>query len=329
MGRVVISVDAELGGNAQPTDADRRCRERAWNRLVELFERYQVPATWAIVGRLFGTDASTEYPLRCDDAGTDAPALPAIKESLTAPDLVDRVLDSPVDHDVGSHSFGHPRFTGISRDVARADVAAAARVMSDQGIRPSSFVYPFNAVEHRDILAEFGFTCYRGRPPAPGSAGKTAGKRAVSLLLPDTIKRTAISVRADVTEIVDFTLGPSPPLVEPAIDEHGLVAVPASLPSLYRLPVRARETIRTAAYCPILRTARQGVDAAAEQDGLLHLWFHPGDFRTERDFQSFASLLEYVDACRKRGDVTVETMHSVAARTLAQHEHAGQAESSS
>ena len=131
MGSVVISLDAELGWGfhdmAEPPSARVEASRSGWRSLVGLFERHDIPATWAVVGHLFEES--------CDGRHDDHPAAPEWFDAertrwADRPDLrfggdvLDALLESDVDHDVGSHTFSHVLATGdrVTRDVFAADV---------------------------------------------------------------------------------------------------------------------------------------------------------------------------------------------------------------
>jgi len=328
MASVVVSVDAELSNHRPPTERAKRRARYGWRRLLALFETHDVPATWAVVGRLCTETDTLSDPAPAewfedgvaDSFDRDTAAVVAerrtLNRALTAPWLVDALAESPVAHDIGSHSYSHPRFTNVSRELAVADIDAATAALDRWNPDPESFVYPFNAVAHRDVLADAGFTCYRG------TAGPDAGQEpSVDRhplhpleLVPERPKELAGWAFDRVSEAVTWTVGSSgPALVEPELDDSGLVAVPSSLPSLYRMPVPVRSAIRDAGRYPLARVANRGIDRAVERDGTVHVWFHPADFYTERDFRSLERVLEHVDRRREDG-LRVETMAAVAAR---------------
>ena len=331
MASVVVSVDAELSNHRPPTERSKRRARYGWRRLLALFETYDVPATWAVVGRLCTTE-DTLASLAVDEWFTDGAAESfdrdtgaisderrALNRDLTAPWLVDALATSPTDHDIGSHSYSHPRFTNVSRELAVADVEAATAALDRWNPDPDSFVYPFNAVAHRDVLAEAGFTCYRGTagPDAGQEPSADRHPRHPLELAPERPKELAGWAFDRLSEAVTWTVGSSgPALVEPERDDSGLVAVPSSLPSLYRMPVAVRSAIRDAGRYPLARVAKRGIDRAVERDGTFHVWFHPADFHTERDFRSLERVLEHVDRRREDG-LRVETMADVAARVPA------------
>jgi peptidoglycan/xylan/chitin deacetylase (PgdA/CDA1 family) len=302
-----------------------------WLRLVEMFERYDVSTTWAIVGRLFTEGSVMDAPpaedwlresaVESTERGltTDVVELPRLNQTLSGRPLVEAVLESDTDHDVGSHSYSHPRVTELTKEAARADFEAAVTAMADWGVDPVSFVYPANAVAHRDVLKQAGFACYRGEArPGSDSGGGFSDESAIRPLLdcvPETWKHRAVQVKDRGSEAIRYTFGDEPPaLVEPAYDENGLVAIPQSMPSLYRMPRRLRCAIRATDRYPLARVARMGIDRAIEEDGIFHLWFHPHDFYSDADFESLSRVLEHLANRRDDGLVRVETMADVAAR---------------
>ena len=325
MASVVISVDAELAANSLPDKQQKHRARRNWLRLVDCFERHEIPATWAIVGRLCSDGTTLDAPpenrwFRSFADSDRSKAMADIQQTnrlLSGRSLVEAVIDSQPDHDVGSHSYSHLRYTDMTRELAAADLAAARAAMADMGIVPNSFVYPFNSVAHRSELAAHGFTCYRGTPATDNEtvSSPTTWQDVVLDTVPERPKQWVGWAYDRLSEAMAYSVGTTPPpVVQPAVDSHGLVAVPASMPSLYRMPVRLRAALRATGRYPLARIAKMGIDAAQDGDGLFHLWFHPLDFHTEADFESLNLVLTHLDAMRQAGAVQIETMAEVAAR---------------
>lgn len=295
MGSVVISLDAELGWGVHhehPLPASRiRNARSAWKALLRLFDEYEIPATWAVVGHLFLED--------CDAGHTDHPA--GSECCLEAPDgiprgdtwfangLIEEIVDADVDHELASHGFSHVHFAHerMNPSMAESECAAAAETLAPHSSEPRSFVFPVNEVGFRDRLSEHGFACYRGpAPDRPGPAEK----------LWDGLRgRNA------------------PPIVEPTVDEHGMVNVPASL-YLFSFEGVVRKIVEGVRDDPIVTAVRLGIDALQETDGVLHLWLHPHNVLGEHDRRRMERVLAVIDTARRRSDVTVETMASVARR---------------
>ncbi|WP_436927190.1 polysaccharide deacetylase family protein [Halosimplex amylolyticum] len=296
MGSVVVSVDAELGWGfvdfeSPPEDRVESARS-GWRTLCRLFEAYDVPATWAVVGHLFHES--------CDGRHPDHPAGPAWfaperdlwgdRPDLTCgPELIERVRKSGPDHEIGCHTYSHVLFgdDGTTSEVAAAELSRCRALADEWGIDLTSFVFPRNEVGHREQLAEHGFEAYRGSRPVPRRS------------LPEKLKTVAFGTGA-------------PPIVTPAVDDHGLVNVPASL-FLYSFEGIALRATKPVVGDPVVELVERGLDAAAEGDGVLHLWLHPNNLVGAPQVRRIEAVLRAIDA--RREEVPVETMAEVAART--------------
>ena len=187
--RFIISLDCEgkwgMADNLQPyhhellTDA---ALARAYERLVGLFGRYEVPATFAFVmaftlspeereqfrSELFG-DASDPW-LRAYQEG----AAGGKTEGWHVPDALNIVRDACV-HEIACHSFCHRPLgdDSISAEGVNAELNAANAVARLKGLLLETFVYPRNEVGHLDELRANGFVGYRERLRRPrGSVGR-------------------------------------------------------------------------------------------------------------------------------------------------------------
>ena len=192
-----LSLDFELAWGTLDRNSDsfyrpiyRREREQAIARLLDLFERYGICATWATVGAMF-------------ERGSD--------DLLHAPDLIEEILSCRVKQEIGSHTFDHPVMTKVSRDEARRQfersIAASARL----GVRPTSIIFPRNQIAHLDIAREYGFTCYRSPEPRwychEGERG--AAKR--------------------LGHLADVLTASTPASGVASLDGNGMVAIPGSM----------------------------------------------------------------------------------------------------
>lgn len=137
--------------------------------LLRLFEKYQVPATWAVVGHLFLDSNEQKEMIH--------PEIPQFKEGwldwnhyssirdtplYQGQDIVLKIQSSPVKHEIGLHSFFHIPFS-CSREVAKAEVEAGVIAAQKLGITLRSFVFPENKIGHVDVLKDNGFQIFRGK----------------------------------------------------------------------------------------------------------------------------------------------------------------------
>lgn len=301
MSQIVFSLDTELvwGFHDQdelPTDRINAGRP-SWTSLLELFDTHQLPVTWAIVGHLFLDSCDgvhTDHPASSNwfarDPGTSVEEDP----SWYAPDLIRAIHESNTEHEIASHSFSHVEFGKPSTDeaMARFELEEAISAAKPFDVDLESFVFPRNNIGHRDLLAEYGFTCYRGLQP--------------DRWFDDRRFRT-------IGKGLTFALGTSPPpIVTPSLDEHDLVNIPASL-HLFEfegLPGRLVETVTTH---PIIKQVRLGLEALRDhEDGVFHLWLHPNSLVTDRDRARIEEIVSMVAKYRDSYGFDVETMNSIA-----------------
>jgi len=295
MGSVVISIDAELGWGFHdrrelPVERIRTAR-RNWRRLSSLFDEYEIPVTWAIVGHLFCEKCErthTDHPAGtrcCSSAAGDVPA----EKVWFGDGVVEAVRDADVAHEIAGHGFTHVHFEHgrMYREFAASEVRSCLAAASERGLTLDSFVFPVNRVGYRDLLADHGITCYRGETPS---------RRNRRQKLLDVVRNRG-----------------RPPTVVPEVDEYGLVNVPASM-NLFGFEGWARSLVQPIRGDPITNRIQRGIDALAERDGVLHLWFHPHDLTHRRDFERFRSVLDAIARGRDHASIRVETMGDVAAR---------------
>lgn len=297
MGSVVFSVDAELGwgfSDQRDPPASRMAAGRTgWRSLLDVFATHDVAATWAIVGHLFLDErdqGQADHPAVQARVDADRPGWRAGPDLRFGSDLVASVAESPVGHELACHTFSHVLFGETTRDVAWTELTAAVQAAADADVELDSFVFPRNDVGHRDLLATFGFRCYRGVGSAPnGRLGRTVGK-----LLATAGLRS-----------VD--------LVTPVVDEHGLVDIPPSL-YLFGFEGWPRRAVTALWDDPIVLLAKRGIDRASREDGIFHMWLHPNNLRTERDVERVERIVAYTAARRAETELRIETMGDVAAR---------------
>lgn len=213
------------------------------SQLLTLLEKYELSATWDIVGRLF---LSKE---RLND-GFEGLNDPDINSSLLyAPDIVRNILNCPVKQEIGSHTFGHMVASEVSKERFERDLEDWKKAASPYGIKPVALVFPRNRAKHFDIVKKVGFRCYRGLDPT------------LSNRFPSPISRLVRGVES-------FLVLP-PPVVWPTYKER-LWNIPGSYYYLHKdgwakfLPIKAR----------VIR-ARKGLRRAEKERAIFHLWTHP------------------------------------------------------
>lgn len=156
---VVLSLDTELGwGVDYGSRYDNLLSDQSKGRdsikfLIDCFEEYEFPATWAVVGGLLTDTTPKRYSAKDRDI---------MDELFTAPEIVDWIKKSPIEHEIAAHSFSHPYFSNLSKKDARTELQMTKNAFNKHGENPTSFVHPYTDIAHVDLLSEFGFSVYAG-----------------------------------------------------------------------------------------------------------------------------------------------------------------------
>ena len=175
----IISLDVESiwGYAAYPShkDIDLLKRDDTKGRgcidiLLNLFEKHNIPATWAVVGHLFLDHCECEdgvphkdMPRFKKDWYSSDPCTDIQRDPLYyGRDIVEKILSNRIEHEIGYHSFSHVVFSECSREVAEAEIKVGNKLAKEFGITFKSFVFPENKIGHVDVLRENGFKIYRG-----------------------------------------------------------------------------------------------------------------------------------------------------------------------
>lgn len=283
-GRVTISLDTELGWGRIATGGFDEVAEkldggkRAIMNLLELFDRYTVPVTWALVGQLFREDPASEASIAHYTNQVTSDEIPWSRDWWRAPDEITAILDSPMEHEIAAHSATHIPYESLSRSEARADLERFAEwtvPMLDEAV--TTWVFPQNQIAHLHPLVDAGYTCYRGTPPFLG-------------------------------------VDPSPTAFLPR-RTFGLIDIPASV--AFR-SYAGRSSLLSAIPTSLIVTAMKiGVEHAVHRGRVCHIVLHPKDFARSGAslLAPLESFLEYVVAKREAGCLKIQTMGDLASES--------------
>lgn len=150
---------------------------KAIPKILELFQKYNIHATWATVGFLFGenyTELCRYFP--AEKPSYTNPILDPYKEfskigeneqeapCFYAQSLLKLVAQTP-GQEIGSHTFCHYycREKGQTVEQFAADMKAAKAIAADHGYELTSVILPRNQceTEYTEVLRQAGFTAYR------------------------------------------------------------------------------------------------------------------------------------------------------------------------
>jgi hypothetical protein len=280
-GKLTISIDLELAWGVWDvlTAEKLRLAETAerpiCGALIELFDRYQVPATWAMVAALL------------DEASAKSRA--GSKSCWYAPDIIEQLVGAKVPHEIGSHSGRHIYFDDALASEAQADLDFACNVHRANGLAFQSFIFPRGACGHLDQLARVGLRIFShadvGWTVAAGRAGGPVAR---------------------VANLADKIL-PIPPHPTSARQRGALIELEKSM------LLMGRNGLRRFVLPQVTRAKfRLGLKRARRTGSIFHLWFHPSNFYYRRDEQlaTLAWCLEHAADEASRGRIEICTMGS-------------------
>ena len=150
---------------------------KAIPKLLELFQKYGIHATWAAVGFLFAENYEelrryfpAEKPGYLNDKLDPYREFSQIGKNeqeapcFYAPSLLKQIAATP-GQEIGSHTFCHYycREKGQTVEQFAADIAAAKAIAADHGYDLTSVILPRNQCEpeYTRVLQQAGFTAYR------------------------------------------------------------------------------------------------------------------------------------------------------------------------
>jgi hypothetical protein len=318
-GALVVSLDFELLWGVRdlyPADGGTYRQHLLGERtvvapLLDLFEEFEVAATWATVGMMFA--ASREeleryrpaFLPRYDDARLnpydDALGAGENDDPLRyAASLVEQIARRPR-QEMASHTYSHFYCLEPGSDVAsfRSDLDSAVAIARDRGMEMRSLVFPRNQFnpDYVQALIDTGFTSCRINPSGlmhrMSARSKTQRPYARAGRMLDTyveISGDRVTPWQDIPFIGSLCCLPSSQFLRP-----------------YTPRLRHLEPLR-------LRRITSGLRKAAEQGGVFHLWWHPHNFgtHTEENLAFLRRILEEYRLCRDRFELRSLTMAEAA-----------------
>ena len=302
--RFIVSLDCEgkwgMADHLQPYHHELLTDEAiaaAYQQLVAILGRYEIPATFAFV-MAFVLTAEERRRFRDEllDEKADAWLRP-YRDAAASGDLAGwhqpaalEIVRAAGMHEIACHSFCHRPLgdDSISAEGAERELGSALAAARLKRLDLETFVFPRNQVGHLDALRSHGFIGYRQRLQRPsGPLG-----RALSLA-------------------EELNVWAAPQRAAAAVD--GLVPIPSGRFLNWRFGLRAKVPPQAT-----VARWRHQLRSAAQTGGVVHLWLHPHNLITG---PGTAALLEQVlaeaAAMRDRGEIRVLTQRDYCREQLA------------
>ena len=318
-GAFVVSLDFELHWGVRdrksltgPYRANLLGAREVIPRLLDLFDEFDIAATWATVGFLFANcreelihhfphirpaynnEALNPYTELLGEREEDDPL-------HYAPSLVS-MIKVRQRQEIGTHTFSHYYCleTGQTEESFLADLKSAVCIAAKRGVDLKSIVFPRNQVNVRYLscLKEVGITSYRGPEQgwmneARSRAGETVMRRGARL----ADQYIPVSGRKN-TRWEDVT------------DERGQCNVRSSMfLRPYSEALRHLDALRLARISSCIRHA-------AENGEIFHLWWHPHNcgVHIQENLAFLRRILLVVAHCRREYGMESLSMAGVANR---------------
>ncbi|MGF9975410.1 polysaccharide deacetylase family protein [Viridibacillus arvi] len=275
---------------------------KAIPKILQLFQKYEIHATWAIVGMIHCKDKkelltcleSIEVPYE-NEALSAKHNLPNVGEDEQVDlyhygnSLINKIKEMP-NQEIGSHTFSHYYCLEKGQKIEHFEKDLQAVVNLNEGI--SSLVFPRNQVnlEYLELCDEYGITAYRGNED--------------SWIYGPYIKEMNTAIKrifrlAD--HYINITGHHSYKLEK--VSTQPIINVPSSrFLRPYSPKLRFLERLR-------LQRIKKSLTEAAKNNEYYHLWWHPHNFgkNTEKNLQFLEEILQHVEYLK--GKYNFQSMH--------------------
>lgn len=205
-GAMVISLDFELlWGMIDLTDVNSYGENiigarTAVIRILELFEKYDIHATWAIVGFLYFSNIKelkenlpSRTPGYTNQQYSSYSYIDNIRDDeekyFFAPELIKKIKETP-NQEIATHTHSHYYCLedGQDKDDFELDLSCTEKIAQENGITLKSIVFPRNQMnmEYTEIMKKHNIRCFRGNEKswcnkATNEQGTTLLMRAIRL----------------------------------------------------------------------------------------------------------------------------------------------------
>lgn len=280
------------------------------DRLLYLFKKYDIHATFAAVGMLMCKDknelkkfAPDEKPTYEDDNLSPykqgfLDSIPTISEPLFfGVDIIEKLKSAP-NIEIGTHTFSHYYCweAGQTPKQFEDDLNAAINISQTKGISVNSIIFPKNNVSSIVLksIAKFGLKAYRGNPRKYFTKPKSkfqAIQFKICRLLDNYIPLTRTTYEFSEIEMTE-----------------GVVNVKASrFLRPYNKKLCFLEPLR-------LMRLKSELKDAARNKRIFHLWWHPHNFGDNIDdnFRILEDILECYRDCEKKYNMQSMSMFEIA-----------------
>lgn len=309
-GTMIISLDFELiWGFQEKKDVDSFKNRLSHTReviprILELFEKYDVSATWATVGMLFHESKQDWLASRQDispqiddidglNGNIKNISLTEVDQFCFANDLIEQIKGT-AKQEVSTHTYSHYYCLdeGNNKNNFKKDLDSAIKVSKKYDVIPESIVFPRNQVnkEYIPLLLSNEITSYRGVEPGNVYKSVSSNKRALFRVI--RLIDSYINILGHNTYSWE------------EIDKQKPINLMASRffrpASKYALLDKLK-----------IRRIKSDLLHAAMERKIYHLWWHPHNFgvRSELCLEQLEEILSYYSELNQQYGLTSQSMN--------------------
>ena len=304
-GTLSMSVELELGwGSVQKpphrqfeqfADRERKRETAALHELLTTCETAGTPISFNVVGHLFQQRCHHKNPPHEEgwfdiDPGSDASSDPL----FYAPDLVETIAESSVDHEICTHTFSHVPVDEVEEEVLRWELQACFKKHESAGLpRPTTLVTPYNRPAPAGPLLDFGITAVR--EPVQQNLNMSRPRKLLWYLTrdPPTREPTLVDGLTRVYTSVGISLA-SFSLRQGARPPH---------PAFRVVPERVRRYAHRRYLDRALALVRAGEH--------VHLWCHVYDLANEVQLDYVTDFLRLAGRCASEHEIEIRTIRQI------------------
>lgn len=280
-------------------------------RLINLFEKYSVGATFATVGFLHlhdKKDLIDNFPEHLPRYNNDKynPYLSYIRSLREedqayyfAPQLIEQIRKSGF-QEIGTHTYAHIYCLedGMSEEAFESDLCKSIEIANKRQIGIYSLVFPRNQFNEKyiNICSKHGLTSYRGNESswvyaAKNGEGESLIRRAVRL--------TDSYINLTGHHCYNFTKD---------TPKVSIINIPSSR---FLRPYNKRfsflENLK-------MKRIKNSMTHAAKNNLMYHLWWHPHNFgsNTDENFRQLEEILQHYQMLNQKHSFQNHTMASFA-----------------
>ena len=294
-GYFLFSLDTELAWghfdcfSKQIFSLNGQRERKSIHRLLDILHEFNITATWAVVGHLFKQPDNVNRSESKLDWLNNYPEFEKLYNDnhrlVNGSDIIETLLTKGARHEIAFHGHTHKVFNEnkMSRDEAENEIKEWLKAFQYKNITPKTVIFPRDKVGHLSLFYEYGFLCYRGEENA---------SRFYDLPIIGNILKRFYTISS-------FLL--TPPVYIYNNGSDCLINLPSSR-HLFGFNPKL-EKVLDAFNLQTLRLNKfvKGIKKAAYESKVFHLYAHPYEFRSEKDFERLQYLFQHVSAEMKKG----------------------------